>query len=410
MVEVALSGNLDFVPLDEVLRLLTRAEREGSVNVRGDQANGRIFISRHGIGLATTSDDATLRSHLINSGYVDEAYLDGVETGETTLAPLGEDLDGGITALLREMTIESIYQLSHNGTSFEVTEDTSSPYSSPSPFDLESVLEDARRRSDEWEEVSRIVSDLNSNIKMNRDIGDRESVEISREAWKVLSEIGSGASVNTMAGRLGTTEFWTAKVAAAMTEKDLLIVSADTAPVAEAEVAVVAEPAAETDPDESWWQEPEDETAVATDDETSTEVEAEVVEVEEPEEEGNRFFGQFAPKRDKTPQPEEVAETEGPVAEADASEADASDSGEGEVAAEAEPVEEPAAAVGAEMLEDAPLPVADGSLDNVEEDTEAFLEKVFSELESNGQPDDDEGHGLLRRRRMGSVLKELDED
>ena len=63
-----------------------------------------------------------------------------------------------------------------------------------------------------------------------------------------------------MAGRLGTTEFWTAKVAAAMTEKDLLIVSADTAPVAEAEVAVAAEPAAETDPDESWWQEPEDET------------------------------------------------------------------------------------------------------------------------------------------------------
>ena len=434
MVEVALSGNLDFVPLDEVLRLLTRAEREGSVNVRGDQANGRIFISRHGIGLATTSDDATLRSHLINSGYVDEGYLDGVEAGETTLAPLGEDLDGGITALLREMTIESIYQLSHNGTSFEVTEDTSSPYSSPSPFDLESVLEDARRRSAEWEEVSRVVSDLNSNIKMNRDIGDRESVEISREAWKLLSEIGSGASVNTMAGRLGTTEFWTAKVAAAMTEKDLLIVSANTAPVAETEVAVVAEPAAETDPDESWWQEPEDETAVATDGETSTEVEAEVEEeeVEEPEEEGSRFFGQFAPKRDKSPQPEDVVETEEPVAEGEASEADSAEAETGEdevaeefvaeeevaeefvaqeeVAAEAEPDKEPAAAVGAEMLEDAPLPVADGSLDNVEEDTEAFLEKVFSELESNGQPDDDQGHGLLRRRRMGSVLKELDED
>ena len=434
MVEVALSGNLDFVPLDEVLRLLTRAAREGSVNVRGDQAHGRIFISRHGIGLATTSDDATLRSHLINSGYVDDAYLDGVEAGETTLAPLGEDVDGGITALLREMTIESIYQLSHNGTAFEVTEDTTSPYVSPSPFDLEAVLEDARRRSDEWEEVSRVVSDLTSNIRMNRDIGDRESVEISREAWKVLSEIGSGASVNTMAGRLGTTEFWTAKVAADMTEKDLLIVSADTAPVAEAEVAVAAEPAAATNPDESWWQEPEDETAVATDSETSTEVEAEVEEVEEQaEEEGNRFFGQFAPKRDKSPQPEEVVETEEPVAEASDADASEADTGQDEVAEEPaaaeaqagvqeevaaeaepvavdEPVEEPAAAVGAEMLEDAPLPVADGGLDNVEEDTEAFLEKVFSELESNGQPDVDEGHGLLRRRRMGSVLKELDED
>jgi hypothetical protein len=48
---------------------------------------------------------------------------------------------------------------------------------------------------------------------------------------------------------------------------------------------------------------------------------------------------------------------------------------------------------------------------DVEEDTEAFLEKVFSQLEVNGKADvEEEGHGLLRRRRMGSVLKEIDED
>ncbi|MGH8948480.1 MAG: hypothetical protein ACRDXF_06420, partial [Acidimicrobiia bacterium] len=48
---------------------------------------------------------------------------------------------------------------------------------------------------------------------------------------------------------------------------------------------------------------------------------------------------------------------------------------------------------------------------DVEEDTEAFLEKVFSQLEVNGKVDvEEEGHGLLRRRRMGSVLKEIDED
>jgi hypothetical protein len=49
--------------------------------------------------------------------------------------------------------------------------------------------------------------------------------------------------------------------------------------------------------------------------------------------------------------------------------------------------------------------------EDVEEDTEAFLEKVFSQLEVNGQADvEEEGHGLLRRRRMGSVLKEIDEN
>ncbi len=47
---------------------------------------------------------------------------------------------------------------------------------------------------------------------------------------------------------------------------------------------------------------------------------------------------------------------------------------------------------------------------NVEGDTEAFLEKVFSQLEVNGKVDvEEEGHGLLRRRRMGSVLKDIDE-
>ncbi|MGA8040165.1 MAG: hypothetical protein WCA93_08680, partial [Acidimicrobiia bacterium] len=49
--------------------------------------------------------------------------------------------------------------------------------------------------------------------------------------------------------------------------------------------------------------------------------------------------------------------------------------------------------------------------ETIEEDTEAFLEKVFSQLDVNGQPEEEEeGHGLLRRRRMGSVLKEIDED
>jgi hypothetical protein len=63
-------------------------------------------------------------------------------------------------------------------------------------------------------------------------------------------------------------------------------------------------------------------------------------------------------------------------------------------------------------IEDTPsLEEAPAEPDTVEEDTEAFLEKVFSQLDANGQADvEEEGHGLLRRRRMGSVLKEIDED
>ncbi len=41
--------------------------------------------------------------------------------------------------------------------------------------------------------------------------------------------------------------------------------------------------------------------------------------------------------------------------------------------------------------------------DTVEDDTEAFLEKVFSELGSETEHDEEEdGYGLLRRRGLGN--------
>ena len=46
---------------------------------------------------------------------------------------------------------------------------------------------------------------------------------------------------------------------------------------------------------------------------------------------------------------------------------------------------------------------ADSDTGEVEEDTEAFLEKVFSELETPEDEPEEEGYGLLRRRRMGAI-------
>ena len=167
---------------------------------------GRIFISKKGIGLATISDDKELRRHLVNSGYVDEAYLSSIEAGSTTLAPLA-DKEAEIIDLLREMTVESLYQMSRRGSSFEVTESLTTPYASPRAFELEAILEESRRRAGEWADVEQIISDLDGVIKMNRELGDQDSVKISRDAWRLLCEMGSGASVRTLAERLGHHRF-----------------------------------------------------------------------------------------------------------------------------------------------------------------------------------------------------------
>jgi hypothetical protein len=392
VVEVALSGNLGFVPLDEVLRLLMRSDQRGSVEVRGEDVRGRIFVGKKGIALATTAEDRDLHKHLVNSGYVDDVFLRKVVSGESSFSDL-HDRESAIIDLLREITVESLYHLGTKGASFEVTEGAVTPYGSPRPFELEAALDDSRRRADEWAAVYESISDLDSTIRMNRDAGDQDEIRLHREAWRLLCEIGSGASVAAIAERLGTTNFWIARVAAEMAERQLIVFNDNWSEQPAAEPVVPApsysEPAA---PADSWWVEPQDEPSATAEPEAAFEEEP-VAEVddqavfeptsEETLEQGDESresrFGHFA-------WPSRPAEPVGPEAEPTAQ------AEETDTVAETSPMEDAGEQV-------------------VEEDTEAFLEKVFSQLDVNGKADvEEEGHGLLRRRRMGSVLKEIDED
>lgn len=363
---MALNGNLGFVPLDEILRLLARSDQKGCVSVRGDDLSGRIFVTKKGVALATTTDDRALRERLINSGCVDHDYLRTVESGQATLAPLTES-DPSIIDLIREISVESLYHMARKGDSFEVDEETESPYASPKAFDLEALLSDSHRRSDEWSEVNRILPDMDAVIRMNRDLGDRDEVTLGRDAWRVLSELDGGSSVRDMAKRLGTTEFWTAKVAASLADSGLLL----TPPEAPAEPEVVdswsaaekAETGEAVDPNQSWWSEPADaaKNAAEAEDAAHENVPVADSEVEEAEQtdQGGRLLGSYAQRRN-------------------GSDVFVSDS------------------------------EYDHSLESVEEDTEAFLEKVFSELES-AEPAESEGFGLLRRRRLAGGFGDSDE-
>jgi hypothetical protein len=354
---VSLSGNLGFVSLDEVLRLLSRSQQRGAVEVKGSGVSGRIYVTKGGVGLATTFTDESLHRHIVKSGLVDEESLRSLET-DGSLARAADAGGGAIIDLLQEMSVESLYQMGLRGESFEVAEGQTSRYSSPKPFDLEELLASAKQRLSDWAEVSEVVQDLDGTIRFRRDLGDRVEVKVDRDAWKVLSQVGGGATVHDLAEELGTTDFWTARIVARMIEDDLLTFAPVSQPVPaatpEPEDGLAepewAEPAYETapiesqdsaededvDPDQSWWEEPKEEPVVV----------AEETFADEP-----------------------AADTE--VHEH-----------------EPAPVEEEA-------------PAAAESGEEVADDTEAFLEKVFSELDSGSEAD--EGYGLLRRRRMGAL-------
>jgi hypothetical protein len=386
---VSLSGKLGFVPIDEVLRLLTRSKQQGAVDVTGEGLRGRVFVGKGGIDLATTWGDADLHRHLLNSGFSDEASLRRITSAETTLAAIAESNQEMID-LIREMTVESLYQIGHRGEEFRVQEGMTTPYASPKSFELENLLEDTKDREREWEKVSEIVPNLAGAIRFRRDLGDREEVTVRVDDWKVLSEIGLGASVAEIAEHLGTTDFWTARVAARLVSNDLITLS-----------GISEEETPATSPVSEWDTEPE----VAADEPTDAyeEIREEPV-AEIPSEEPVEAFSTEEPSEADS---SEWAEEPEPVPAAEVVSPSASDeSTDPNESWWQEPVDEPAAADDDEAR--VPEVVAEGlseipSVDShVEEDTEAFLEKVFSELESS-EPEAEEGHGLLRRRRMGSL-------
>ena len=199
---MSLSGNLGFVSLGEVLRLLTRSQRWGSLVVEGEGIRGRVFFTKGGIALATISDDEDLHRHLLRSGHVDDVSLR--------------------SELLREITVESIHQMSQHGDTFEVHQDQDSPLAGPEPFQVEALLSDAEQRGSDWREVSKVVSDLEATISFNRDPGGGEDFKIDRDSWSLLSQVGSGSSVHEMAEALGTTRFWAARVTAGLIEQGLV--------------------------------------------------------------------------------------------------------------------------------------------------------------------------------------------
>lgn len=331
---MSLSGNLGFVALDEVLRLLSRSNQQGAVDVRGDGLHGRIYVGKKGIDLATTYGDDELRRHMIHSGLVDQERLGAVESGDSSLAASDEDV-AGIVDLIREMTVEGIYQLSERGTHFEVYEHSTTPYASPHPFELEEILAAARRRAEDWKAVRRTIPDLDAMVDFKRELGDREEIKLGTDSWKVITEIRAGSSVAEIADRLGTTDFWAARVVADLVTKDLLTL-ADGEGYEETDEEAAEDYASPYDTPE---RHPEEEAA------------------EDVYEEGEE---DTVEERDEVP-----AHNQSWWQDPEAKEA--------------------AKAAGGE----------------VEEDTEAFLEKVFSELDETDE--ENEGHGLLRRRRLGAL-------
>lgn len=404
---MSLTGNLEIFPMPEVLRLLSRSKKTGCLRVDNGMLDGRVYLDGGAISFANTEDDDRVRRALVNAGLVTE---DGLRSVAGTDTPITEKLAEGVdssavTDFVRELVVESLYRIRKPGVGeFEFAVDQAPVFRTGQQFDTEVAVAESDRRAAEWADVLSVISDLDAPVRMVRSLPDENSVTIAAPTWEVLASLEGGTSTRQLSERTGLSEFRAARELSGLVRSELVEIVPERVPSDDGyrppviERTPIVERAEEDEPDvsESAW------------DDAGWEAPEETVEQEQPAEAPSGDW--FAEAAGETGEWGEDASTfEAPDDVAD-------DTGDTD---DAEEAEEPAADRGwwATAVESPEETSGDESTD----DTDSFLESVFSQLndvsdeseEAESDEHDDEtgfSMGLLRRRRMGTAARDLTND
>ena len=371
--------------------MLARSNKTGCLRINAGNVQGRVFIANGALTLATASPDDALRSQLINAGLMQDDDLRRMDAEGGNLA---EGLTVGasvaeLTDFVREHMVESLFRIRRpGGGNFDFLVDVRPRYATGLTFDAEVVAAETERRASEWADIESVIDDMDTPLAMARDLPDENSVTVDPTTWRVLASMGAGASVRNVSDALGMSLFRAARELSGLVRGGLVEVGESFTPAA----APVVEP--ETTP--SW-------TETGPESVETPQWSDYVPAFEEPEEEG----------------PDEQAEPS-PWLQSDLPAAETHEEEEEPPAWEL-PAPETDDVVAPETVDDDihaggwwAQATATAEPENEADDADAFLESVFSQFdESEGTPaeegDDETGFsmGLLRRRRMGAVSKEL---
>lgn len=369
---MALTGNIEVFPLPEVLRLLARSGKTGCLRIAAGSVDGRMYLRDGSITLATVSSDTEFLDQFSSSGLVEAQRVEtrGEGLNLTEVLRQGSSPED-LTGFIHEHVVEAVYRIRKPGSgNFEFLVDTSPRFETGQSFDVEAAVADADRRAADWADIEQTISDMNLPVRMVRSLREPE-VSISAPTWRVLASLEGGASVSEIARMLGTTEFRTAREVAGLMRSSLI----EPAPVSTSTFSPPSvfqappEPAPQIpaawaqDTPQSDFSEPE---AVPSPWETTADPEADQSWDTQP----------WSVGEDSATEPEEASAPESSDEESD-------QKSRGGWWAEAMTVEDPVV------------------------DTDEFLESVFSQAEGAEEEETGFSMGLLRRRRMGPVSRDI---
>ncbi len=222
---MSLTGALEAFPLPEVLRLLARSEKSGTLRIDASDLQGRIYLTDGSLTYATTRREEDLVDDLVGAGLIDSQDWVLVERREKNVVEvLVEDAtEQQLTDLVADQIADVIFRLMRRTDGdFEFSESVGPRYNTGVRVDIDASITEAEKRDAQWSEIEEVIPAITFHLRMVPDLDDRNEISLPATTWRVLAALQGEGSIEEVARRLGMTDFTVAQIMAGLARDGLL--------------------------------------------------------------------------------------------------------------------------------------------------------------------------------------------
>ena len=222
---MSLTGALEAFPLPEVLRLLARSGKSGTLRVDAAELQGRIYLADGALTYATTRREEDLVDDLVGAGLIDSQDWVLVERREKNVVEVLAETatEQQLTDLVADQTADVIFRLMRRTDGdFEFSESVGPRYNTGVVVDIDASIAEAEKRNIQWAEIEEVIPAITFHLRMVPDLPDRNEVSLPATTWRVLAALHGEGSIEEVARRLGMTDFAVAQIMAELARDGLL--------------------------------------------------------------------------------------------------------------------------------------------------------------------------------------------
>lgn len=215
-----LNGTLETFGLDDVVGLIAAAGRTGVLRIEAGPFTGRVFFVDGDVTYATTRGEDGSVSDLLRYT-ADRPVRERRGRG-------GRRKQRSLESLVRQQIVEVFVRLRRpeHGRFWFVEGVKTRAYGTEAHhrFSVDDVLEASDERREEWRSIEPLVPDGSTEFRLRPRLREGTSeAEIASRDWEVLAAVGSAATVQDVAERLGLFEYPAARLVADLVERGLLV-------------------------------------------------------------------------------------------------------------------------------------------------------------------------------------------